>query len=135
MTVTLHHAIKISAPRHRVFSALANVGEMAAWHVGAVDGDIAVGSIFRLNAKPGLVFGWRTEQIVPDERISQACVEGPGNSVGKTLTISVSDNDDGGTLVTLNDGPWHDDDPGLPFCNTHWAEVLFRLKDYVETHT
>jgi hypothetical protein len=22
----------------------------------------------------------------------------------------------------------HDDDPRLPFCNTRWAEVLFRLK-------
>ena len=39
MTVTLRHAIKISAPRHRVFTALSDTGEVAAWHVGGVDGE------------------------------------------------------------------------------------------------
>lgn len=130
---TLRHAIKINAPRNRVFSALADADEMAAWHVGGIDGDIAVGSIFRLNPKPGLVFGWRTEEIVDGERIRQQCVEGPGNSAGKTLTFTVSDDAEGTTLVTLTDGPWRDEDPGLPFCNTRWAEVLLHLQKYVET--
>jgi uncharacterized protein YndB with AHSA1/START domain len=119
--------------RDRVFSALADADEMAAWHIGEVDGDIAVGSTFRLNPKPGLVFGWRTEEIVAGERIRQQCVEGPGNSAGKTLTFTLSGAAEGTTLVTLTDGHWFDDDPNLPFCNTRWAEVLFRLKKYVET--
>jgi uncharacterized protein YndB with AHSA1/START domain len=131
--VTLRHAIKINAPRDRVFSALADAHEMAAWHIGEVDGDIAVDSTFRLNPKPGLVFGWRTEEIVAGERIRQQCVEGPGNSAGKTLTFTLSDDAEGTTLVTLTDGQWLDDDPNLPFCNTRWAEVLFHLKKYVET--
>jgi uncharacterized protein YndB with AHSA1/START domain len=131
--LTLRHAIKINAPRDRVFSALADAHEMAAWHIGEVDGDIAVGSTFRLNPKPGLVFGWRTEEIVADERIRQQCVQGPENSAGKTLTFTLSDDAEGTTLVTLTDGPWLDDDPNLPFCNTRWAEVLFHLKTYVET--
>jgi uncharacterized protein YndB with AHSA1/START domain len=130
--VTLRHAIKINAPRDRVFSALTAAGEMAAWHIGAVDGDIAVGSTYRLNPKPGVVFGWRTEEIVAGERIRQQCVEGPGNSAGKTLTFTLSDDAEGTTLVTLTDGPWLDDDANLPFCNTRWAEVLFHLKKYVE---
>jgi uncharacterized protein YndB with AHSA1/START domain len=131
--LTLRHAIKINAPRDRVFSALADIDEMAAWHIGGVDGDIAVGSTFRLNPKPGLVFGWRTEDIVAGERIRQQCVEGPGNSAGKTLTFTLSDDAEGTTLVTLTDGQWLDDNPNLPFCNTRWAEVLFHLKEYVET--
>jgi uncharacterized protein YndB with AHSA1/START domain len=131
--LTLRHAIKINAPHDRVFSALADIDEMAAWHIGGVDGDIAVGSTFRLNPKPGLVFGWRTEEIVAGERIRQQCVEGPGNSAGKTLTFTLSDDAEGTTLVTLTDGQWLDDDPNLPFCNTRWAEVLFHLKEYVET--
>lgn len=131
--VTLGHAIKINAPRDRVFSALADVDEMAAWHIGGVDGDIAVGSTFRLNPKPGLVFGWRTGEIVAGERIRQQCVEGPGNSAGKTLTFTLADDAEETTLVTLTDGPWLDDDPGLPFCNTRCAEVLLHLQKYVET--
>jgi uncharacterized protein YndB with AHSA1/START domain len=131
--VTLRHAIKISALRDRVFSALADTDEMAAWHIGGVDGDIAVGSTFRPNPKPGVVFGWRTEEIVDGERIRQQCVEGPGNSAGKTLSLTVSDDADETTLVTLTDGPWREDDPGLPFCNTRWAEVRHNLQKYVET--
>jgi hypothetical protein len=60
-------------------------------------------------------------------------VEGPRNSAGKTLTFTLSDDAEGTTLVTLTDGQWLDDDPNLPFRNTRWAEVLFHLKEYVET--
>jgi hypothetical protein len=48
------------------------------------------------------VFGWRTEEIVADERIRQQCVEGPGNSAGKTLTFTFSDDPEGTTLATLS---------------------------------
>jgi len=44
---TLRQAIKINAPLDRVFSALADAHEMAAWHIGGVAGDIAVDSIVR----------------------------------------------------------------------------------------
>ena len=49
------------------------------------------------------------------------------------LPWTLSDDTEGTTLVTLTDGQWLDDDPNLPFCNTRWAEVLFHLKEYVET--
>jgi hypothetical protein len=42
---------------------------MAAWHIRAVDRDIAVGSNLRLNPKPGLVFARRTEDIVAGDGI------------------------------------------------------------------
>jgi uncharacterized protein YndB with AHSA1/START domain len=133
MTVTLRHAIKISAPRHAVFTVLADTAKMAAWHLGVIDGVVAVGETFRLKPKPGLAFSWRTEEIVTDETIRQVCVEGPGNSAGKTLIFNLSDTEEGDTLVNLSDGQWSADDPGLPFCNTRWAEVLLRLKQYAET--
>ena len=53
MTTTLHHAIKVAASRRHVFKALADAGEMAAWHVGGIEGKIAVGSTIYLNPKPG----------------------------------------------------------------------------------
>ena len=131
MTV-LCHAIKIAAPRAETFKAVSDMHEMAAWHLGVVEGDIAVGSVLHLAAKPSLRFGWRTDEIVPNERLKQTCVEGPGTSAGKTLTITMSDLADSGTLVELTDGEWRDDDPHLPFCNTRWGQVLHRLKEYVE---
>ena len=132
MTTTLHHAIKVAASRPDVFRALADAGEMAAWHVGGVEGGIAVGSTLYLNPKPGLRFGWTTDEIVTNERLRQICVEGPGSSVGKILIVALSDTSNGGTLVKLTDSGWSDGDADLPFCNTRWGEVLLRLKEYVE---
>jgi uncharacterized protein YndB with AHSA1/START domain len=132
MKTTLRHAIKINAPRARVFKALTEIDEMAAWHLGRVEGEIAVGSVMYLNPKQGLRFGWQTKEIVGHERIVQACVEGPGSSVGKNLVFALSDADAGSTLVRLTDGEWADDDEHLPFCNTHWGGILHRLKKYIE---
>jgi uncharacterized protein YndB with AHSA1/START domain len=132
MTNTLHHAIKVAASRPDVFKALADAGEMATWHVGHIEGKIAVGSILYLNPKPGLRFGWKTDEVVINERLRQTCVDGPGTSVGKILTVALSDTGKNDTLVKLTDSGWTDGDAGLPFCNTHWREVLLRLKEYAE---
>lgn len=129
---TLHHAIKIAAPRAVVYRALTDLGEMAAWHLGSVEGGIAPGKILTLTPKPGMRFGWRTEKLETDALIVQSTVEGSGSSVGKTLTFKLSDLDDGRTLVELTDGEWSASDPHLPFCNTQWGEALVRLKSHVE---
>ena len=128
----LRHAIKIAAPRERVYRALSNLDEVTDLHHGNLEGDIAVGSVMYLNSKPGLRFGWETKELVDNQRIVQTCVEGPGSSQGKTLTFALSDAEAGKTLVELTDGDWADNDDHLPFCNTHWGEVLYRLKQYLE---
>jgi uncharacterized protein YndB with AHSA1/START domain len=129
---TLHHAIKVSASRPRVFKALVDIDEMAAWHVGSIEGDIAVGSTFYLDVRPGLRFGWKVDEIITNKQIGETCIEGPGNSVGKRTTITLSDIEGGGALVQLIDGDWADGDEHLSFCNTRWGEVLLHLKEYVE---
>jgi len=130
--ITLRHAIKIVATRTAVYRALTDMDEMGAWHLGSVEGLIASGEELVLIPKPGIRFAWRTESLEPDSRIVQTCTEGSGSSPGRTLIFSLADGDDGRTLVELSDGEWQSDDPHLPFCNTHWGEVLHRLKDYVE---
>ncbi|WP_321968942.1 SRPBCC family protein [Paraburkholderia tropica] len=130
--VTLHHAIKIAAPRSAVYRALTDLDEMNAWHMGGVQGTIAPGEVMTLTPNPHLRFSWRTETLEPDTKVVQTEVEGPGSSVGKTLTFLLSDLDDGRTQVDLTDGEWPDGDPHLPFCNTRWGQVLDHLKSYVE---
>ena len=129
---TLRHAIKIDAPRDRVFKALTDVAQVGAWHLGRVEGKIAVRSVMSLTPKPGLKFCWETKEIVKDKQLAQSCVEGPDNSVGKNLVFSLSDAGGGVTAVHLTDGDWDDADPHLPFCNAHWGEALHCLKRYVE---
>ncbi len=127
---TIYHAIKIAAPRAKVFAALTDVSEFAKWHYEAVSGEIAVGQVLTMVAKPGMRFGWKTTELVENERVVQEGVEGPGDA-GKTVTFDLSDTD-AGTLVKLTDGPWNDGDPSMAFCNTHWGAALTRLKGFVE---
>ena len=132
MGLILRHAIKISATPDRVFQALTDTGQMASWHHGKVEGEVAPGSTLFLESKPGLRFGWETKELIAGQRVVQQCVEGPGSSVGKTLSFSLTDLGDGSTQVDLTDGQWSEDDASLPFCNTHWGNVLHQLKSYVE---
>lgn len=129
---TLRHAIAISAPRSEVYAALADIEHQRKWHEGTMEGDIAPGKTLRWTPKPGLTFGWRIDELNPDASIVRTAVEGPGNTVGKTLTMNLVDLPDGRTEVSLADGEWEADDPHLAYCNTYWGGVLNRLKSYVE---
>ena len=128
---TIRHAIKIAAPRERVFKALTDSQELANWHYGPVEGEVAVGATLRLNAKPGMQFGWKTTGLVDGQHIAQECVEGPG-ATAKQVTFDLSSLDGDVTLVELSDGDWAEGDSHRPFCNTHWGGVLTRLRSYVE---
>lgn len=130
--ITLRHAIKIVGARAEVYRALTEIDQMAAWHLGTVEGAVAPGEVLALIPKPGTRFAWRTEQVEQDAKVVQTSIEGSGTSPGRTLTFVLADSDDGRTLVELTDGEWQSNDPHLPFCNTHWGETLHRLKDYVE---
>ena len=133
MSIKLQHAININGSCEKVYKALTDINEMAKWHNGAVEGEISVGAVMKLNPKPGLNFSWETKELVDKESVVQTCVEGPGSSVGKTLSFSLSDLGGGKTLVKLTDGDWSEDDEHLPFCNTYWGKVLNTLKQYVES--
>ena len=129
---TLRHAIAISAPRSEVYAALANIDHMREWHEGTMTGEAVPGKTVVWKPKPGLTFGWRIDELNKDTSIVRTAVEGPGNTVGKTLTITLADLSDGRTEVSLADGEWDSDDPHLAYCNTYWGGVLNRLKSYVE---
>lgn len=129
---TLRHAIAISAPRSQVYAALANIEQQREWHEGTMEGEIAPGKTLTWTPKPGLTFGWRIDELNKDTSIVRTAVEGPGNTVGKKLTLTLANLPDGRTEVALTDGEWASDDPHLPFCNTYWGGVLNRLKSYVE---
>lgn len=129
---TLRHAISVTAPRSAVYAALANIEQQREWHEGTMEGEIAPGKTLTWTPRPGLTFSWRIDELKPDVSIVRTAVEGPGNTVGKKLTLTLADLPDGRTEVALTDGEWAADDPHLPFCNTYWGGVLNRLKSYVE---
>ena len=78
-------------------------------------------------------FGWKTCEINGIERLVQECVEGPAGSLGKQVVFSLESTGPASTLLELSDGKWAEEDPHLPYCNTHWGGVLYRLKTYIES--
>jgi hypothetical protein len=46
----LRHAMKIAAPRPEMFKAVSDLREMRAWHLGIVEGNVAVGSVLYLSS-------------------------------------------------------------------------------------
>jgi uncharacterized protein YndB with AHSA1/START domain len=130
---TLRHAIKVAASRDAVYRAFTDIGGLAGWHLGSVHGEVSVGKTLTVERRPGLRFRWRSDALDPGVKIVQTCIEGPGASVGKTLTINFVNEADGRTLVELSDAGWRDDDPHLPLCNTYWGEALTRLRSYLES--
>ncbi|MBA2814342.1 SRPBCC family protein [Candidatus Pantoea persica] len=126
--ITFHHAIKIAAPRPAVYDALTDIAQMADWHAGKVEGEIAEGAVLTLRPKSDTHFSWRIETLEANARIVQTSLLETDSQAGKTLTFTLADLDDGRTLVALSHGEWASDDAHLPFCNTYWGEVLFQLK-------
>lgn len=131
--ITLNHAIKISASRHDVYHALTDLTRMSAWHTGQVEGNIAEGKLLTLRPKKDSHFTWRTDKLEENVRIVQTSILETDSAAGKTLTFTLSDMPCGRTLVELSHGEWSPDDKHMPFCNTYWGEVLFRLKRFMET--
>lgn len=129
---TLQHAIKIHAPRPRVYQALTDTAQVARWHMGEVEGAIAAGAVLTLVPRPGLAFSWRTDSLETDQRIVQTSLQNCGAANGKRLVFELQDAGDDYTTLRLSDGEWRADDPHLAFCNTHWGDALNRLKDFVE---
>lgn len=112
-------------------AAASSADEMAARHTEGIDRDIAVGSTFRLNPKPGLAASGSAGALRKSSMVSgsdSSVCGGAGNSAGETLTSTYLGHRRRNHLVTLTDGPWLDDDPGPPFCSTRWVEVLRHLK-------
>ena len=132
--ITLRHAIRIAAKRDAVYRSFTDVAGLTGWF-GPIKGEVDLGKTLVLEVRPGLRFGWRTDQLEPGRKIVQTLVEGPGASSEKTLTISLSDEPDGRTLVQLSDAGWSEDDPHLPLCNTEWGEALSQLRAYQEKRT
>jgi len=130
--ITLQHAVRVDAPQSQVYRAFTSLDDLAGWHLGQIDGEIAPGQVFRLTANNGLRFGWRTDALDPNRRIRQTCVEGPDNAIGRTLTISFSEATDGRTSVTLQDAGWREDDAHLALCNTYWGAALIRARTFLE---
>lgn len=128
----IHHEIKIDAPTQRVFDALSSREGLKGWHATAATGSGAVGTEWTFTHDDGPEFAWHIHKSEAPQRIEWRCTKGPGDSVGTTVTFTISDTDDGRTLVEHVHAGWPGAHGNFRKCNTLWAVLLHRLRQHVE---
>jgi len=129
----IDHEIKITAPPEKVYEALATHEGVTSWQTPAAVGTGAVGSewVFPYTGRPEFV--WEITASEPGQRVQWRCTEGPGDSVGTTVTFTLSTLNDGRTLLELTHGGWPGTHGNFTKCNTLWGVLLHHIQQYVET--
>jgi uncharacterized protein YndB with AHSA1/START domain len=129
----IDHEIKIEASPERIFEALTTAGGLKSWHTAHVEGDGAPGHAWRFEFTERPTFRWEVTQSASPTHVAWRCIEGPGDSVGTSVTFDLSGADKDRTLVELAHTGWPGTHGNYRKCNTYWGVLLHHLKQYVET--
>jgi len=130
---TISHAIRIQAPRGRVYEAMTTRDGLKGWCTPDLEGDVAQGQEFTLRFGDGESFRLKVNEFINGSAVSWECISGPGAAAGSTVTYELFDTGDGRTAVELDHDGWPDDHQALATCNTLWGILLGRLRKYAET--
>lgn len=129
---TISHAIRIRAPRERVFEALTTAASLRSWYTPHVEGEYEVDKEITLRFDDGTAFRWQIEALTAGAEVRLRCVAGPGAASGTGVVHRLADAGDGRTALETDHTDWPEDDKSLPTCNTLWGILLGRLRDHVE---
>jgi uncharacterized protein YndB with AHSA1/START domain len=129
----INHEIKIKASPERIFEALTTAGGLKSWQSAHVEGDGAPGHAWRFEFTGRPTFQWEVTESAAPTRVAWRCVEGPGDSVGTSVTFHLSGASDDRTLVELAHKGWPGTHGNYRKCNTYWGVLLHHLRQYVET--
>jgi uncharacterized protein YndB with AHSA1/START domain len=129
----IDHEIKIAATPEAVYDALTTLDGVRGWQTPTAEGTGEVGSEWIFGFADHPEFAW---QVVSSERPNNLvwrCTRGPGDSVGTTVTFTLSTSADERTLVEHVHGGWPGTHGNFRKCNTTWGVLLHHLRDYVES--
>ena len=129
----IHHELKMKASPERIFAALTTAEGLKSWHSAHVEGDGAPGHIWRFEFTGRPTFCWEVTESAAPTHVAWRCVEGPGDSVGTSVTFHLSRAGEDRTLVELAHTGWPGTHGNYRKCNTYWGVLLHHLKQYTET--
>lgn len=116
----------------RVKSAIETADGIAAFWTDDVDFPGGVGSELRVGFQDAPMPFDLTISESTDETIRWTGGQFPPHWQGTEVVWTFSPNPDGGTTVRLDHTGWADEDGLFAFSTYVWADVLRRLKNYVE---
>lgn len=129
----LLHNITINADGQHVYDAVATQQGMQGWWTRDTTLEARVGgtAVFGFNHR-GAVFHMTIDALEPGKLVQMSCSGDHPEWAGTTLEWTIEPTPEGTVLHFVHRG-WRASTPFMASCNSTWGELMFRLKDYVET--
>jgi len=129
----LFHSIPISASPKDVYDAVATQKGMQGWWTRDTKMDEMVGGKVEFGFdRRGVVFRMVIDALEPGKTVRMSCSGDHPEWAGTKLEWKVETTPEGSILHFTHRG-WREITPFAAGCNSTWGELMFRLKDYVET--
>lgn len=129
----IDHELKINAAPEQAYAALSTLDGVKGWQTPTASGTGEVGSEWVFSFADHPEFAWEVTASEAPSNIGWRCTRGPGDSVGTTVTFTLTPTSDGRTLVEHVHAGWPGTHGNFRKCNTTWGVLLHHLRDYVET--
>jgi len=129
------HELNIEAPPARIFDAITTQEGLSAWWTRDVEAQPRAGSVavFRFGNR-STIFRMAIEALDRGRRIEWHCLGDHEEWNGTQLTFELKPAAQGkGTMLRFTHAGWRSADGWMGTCSYTWAQVLERLKSYVET--
>ena len=132
---SLDHEITIGASPAAVSAALTTSAGLRGWFSSGVSGSGEAGTSWEITF-PGSVtrFTWEVEAVRPEVVVAWRCLDGPGDSIGTTVSFRLEEVA-GGPRVHFTHRGWPHTAGAYTKCNTLWGGLLHHLKNYAESGT
>ena len=133
------HRVGIKASPEKVYQALSTIEGLAGWWTADTSGVAEVQNTitFQFRGPKGTIIGGFDMQVVtqePAKKVQWACVKGPEEWVGTTITFELKQENEF-TIVLFGHRNWRESSEFTAHCNTKWGTFLMSLKELLETGT
>jgi uncharacterized protein YndB with AHSA1/START domain len=130
----LKHNVPINAPPDKVYAAVATEAGMRSWWTADTHMQEKVGGKAEFGfEKRQVIFRMTIERLDPGRCVIMNCHGDPPEWNGTTLRWDVVSDDDGTTRLRFTHAGWRELSDFCISCNSMWGNLMFRLKDAVES--
>jgi uncharacterized protein YndB with AHSA1/START domain len=132
---TIRHRVGIAASPERIFAAVATRDGLQGWWISTITGNPSKGgsSIEFFTGGTTPLVTMNVVDLIPNEKVSWNCVQGPDEWVGTQLTFVITPSDASEeTVLVFEHAHWRDPIEFMYHCSTKWAYFLLGMKGWLE---
>ena len=131
--IDLHHQVPIDADPAKVYAALSTSDGNRGWWTADSRVEQKVGGKAEFGFdKRGMVFRMSVDKLTPGKEVVMSCHGDHPEWDGTKLTWTIA-NDGDQTFVRFTHSGWKSMTEFCASCNSMWGNLLFRLKQFVES--